>query len=226
MPKGSRWNPTAKLIRQQWKLHYLVRSCWPVIYLHYLKAALGSKREQREPRVIGFAGSVISRGPPLLAVKTYQDPGLLEETLRVPRRSPLLVVTGRDCVSWVPSLSLQTATPQYVLKNHLRLEAIPQASQNEASAWDRFGLKHLLVLQLFLSTGCQSWKRPGDKVENWDRIRALWRDRRVSDRNVIKILLFFPLSEQPVQSCCNFPFFFFQGVWAGFCELCFSCSHK
>lgn len=84
--------------------------------------------------MIGFAGSVVSRGPPLLAVKTYQDPGLLEETLRVPRRSPLLVVTGRDCVSWVPSLSLQTATPQYVLKNHLRLEAVLQASQNEASA--------------------------------------------------------------------------------------------
>ena len=79
-----------------------------------------------------------------------------------------------------------------------------------ASAWDHFGLKYLLVLQLFLSTGYQSWKRPGDKVENWNR--ALWRDGRVWDRSVIKILFcfFFPYLSNQYSPLVIFLFFFFS----------------
>ena len=101
MPKGSRWNPTAKLIRQQWELHYLVRSCWPVIYLHYLKAALGSKPKRREPCAVGLLDRWFSRGPPLLAAQTYQDPGL-EATPRGPQRSPLRAVTGGSACAGPP----------------------------------------------------------------------------------------------------------------------------
>lgn len=155
MPKGSRWNPTAKLIRQQWELHYLVRSCWPVIYLHYLKAALGSKPECREPRAVGLLDRWFSRRPPLPAAQTYQDPGL-EATPRGPRRSPLLAVTGGSACAEPPS-SPQThlRTCPGAIQTQSLYFRLPRMKLIETliSARDHLGLKYLLVLQCLLSTG-------------------------------------------------------------------------
>ena len=134
-----------------------------MIYLHYLKAALGSKPKRREPRVVGLLDQWFSHGPPLLAAQTYQDPGL-EATRRGLRRSPLPVVTVGVCVCWAP-LSPQThlRTRPGAIQTRSLYFRLPRMKLIETliSARDPLGLKYLLGLQCLLSTGSYSqleWK--------------------------------------------------------------------
>ena len=122
---------------------------------------------------------------------------------------------GGLCVSWAPS-SPQTATPQDSPRSPSRLSLYFRLPRTRLIRDFDFSRRPLgAEIPASPPVSLKYWVlvlgRPGYKAENWNSIKALWVDGRVWDRHRIKYSFVFPLSEQSIQSCCNFPFLFFQG---------------